>query len=170
MFKLNHLTADADKFYAYLSDRFDEIKAALNDDKEFTYDAISLERSESKIWIEAMQISDIRKVQRQVELFEVDCNDVDLYSSLFDIHNVKFNDAKILRIADLFEQGIITTENVVFVVVGDTSTEPYSVDYFVRGIFTDLTLAFRHVDKAFRSIIATKLDADEAFYVGGYTE
>lgn len=170
MFKLNHLTADADKFYAYLSDRFDEIKAALNDDKEFTYDAISLKRFGSKIWIDATQISDIRKVQRQVEIFEVDCNDVDLYSSLFDFHHVEFNAAKILRIADLFEQGIITTENVVFVVVGDTSKEPYSVDYFVRGIFTDLTLAFAHVDKAFRSIIATKLDTDEAFYVGGYTE
>lgn len=170
MFKLNHLTADTDKFYAYLSNRFDEIKAALNEDKEFTYDVVSLKRFGSKIWIEAMQISDIRKVNRQIKIFEVDCNDVDLYSSLFDIHNVKFNDAKIFRIADLFEQGIITTENVVFVVVGDTSTEPYAVDYFVRGIFTDLTLAFRHVDKAFRSIIATKLDADEAFYVGGYTE
>lgn len=170
MFKLNHLTADADKFYAYLSNRFDEIKAALNDDKYFDYSFLSLKRFESQIWIEATQTSDIRKVNRQIKIFEVDCNDVDLYSSLFDMHHVEFNAAKILRLADLFEQGIIITENVVFVVVGDTSDEPYSVDYFVRDIFTDLTLAFRHVDKAFRSIIATRLDADEAFYVGGYTE
>ena len=170
MSKLNHLTADADKFYAYLSDRMTDIEEQLKSDKYFDYSNLSLERLESRIWIEATQTSDIRKVNRRIEIFEVDCDDVDLYSSLFDLHHVEFDAAKIFRIADLFEQGIITTENVVFVVVGDTSTEPYAVDYFVRGIFTDLTLAFRHVDKSFRSIIATKLDADEAFYVGGYTE
>lgn len=49
MFKLNHLTADADKFYAYLSDRMSSIEEQLKSDKYFDYSNLSLERLESQI-------------------------------------------------------------------------------------------------------------------------
>ena len=53
MFKLNHLIADADKFYAYLSDRMSSIEEQLKSDKYFDYSNLLLERLESRIWIEA---------------------------------------------------------------------------------------------------------------------
>lgn len=49
MFKLNHLTADVDKFYAYLSDQMTDLEEQLKSDKYFDYSSLSLERLESRI-------------------------------------------------------------------------------------------------------------------------
>lgn len=87
-----------------------------------------------------------------------------------DIRNVEYHDFVLFDLFELFKQGIIEDENVVFVVFGDVSEELYSVEYVVKGIFTDLDRALLNIDDSFDHIVATKLDEVNDFYVGGYTE
>lgn len=80
------------------------------------------------------------------------------------------HDFVLVDLFELFKQGIIEDENVAFVVFGDVSEEPYSVEYFVKGIFTDLDRAVSQLDVAFDDIVTTKLDEVNDFYIGGYME
>lgn len=171
MFKINNIKANADKLYSYLSDRIEKINESLKDRKELTFDRISLERDGSRITIlEHSSKTRPNSSGRTFEIFDIDCKKLDLYSSFMDIRNVKYHDFVLFDLFELFKQGIIDDENVVFVVFGDVSTELYSVEYFVKGIFTDLDRALSNIDDSFDHIVATKLDEVNDFYVGGYTE
>ncbi len=172
MFTINRLKVNVDKFYDYLNDQMIEIEAQFKEDQNYEFSNLSLDRDGSKILMTVTQSSKSKRGRsnRTVEVLEVDCDKFDLSSSLFDTRVVEFYSHKIFDLVDLFEQDMIEDENVVFVVLGDVSEEMYSVDYYVKGIFTDIDRAFSYVDDAFNSIVATKLDAANDFYVGGYME
>lgn len=172
MFKINNLHINADKFYDYLDDRLVEIEKRLKEDKDYEFSNLMLNQSESRISITVNQSSKIKRAvsNRTVEIFDVDCDQFDLFSYLNDQTNVRFYGHQIFDLTDLFKLGIIEDENVVFVVFGDVSEEPYSVEYFVKGIFTDLDRAVSQLEVAFDDIVATKLDEDNDFYIGGYME
>lgn len=172
MFKINNLHINADKFYDYLDDRLVEIEKRLKEDKDYEFSNLMLNQSESRISITVNQSSKIKRAvsNRTVEIFDVDCDQFDLFSYLNDQTNVRFYGHQIFDLTDLFKLGIIEDENVVFVVFGDVSEEPYSVEYFVKGIFTDLDQALSHFDETFDEIVATNLDEVNDFYIGGYME
>lgn len=172
MFKINNLHINADKFYDYLDDRLVEIEKRLKEDKDYEFSNLTLNQSESRISITVNQSSKIKRAvsNRTVEIFDVNCDQFDLSSYLNNQTNVRFYGHQIFDLTDLFKLGIIEDENVVFVVFGDVSEEPYSVEYFVKGIFTDLDRAVSQLDVAFDDIVATKLDEDNDFYIGGYME
>lgn len=171
MFKINNLKANADKLYSYLNDRIEKINESLKDRKELTFERMSLERDGSRITIlEHSSKARPNSSGRTFELFDLDCEKLDLTSSFQSIRNVKHCDFVIFDLSELFKQGIIEDENVVFVVFGDVSEELYSVEYFVKGIFTDLDRALNNIDDSFDYIVATKLDKVNDFYIGGYTE
>lgn len=172
MFKINNLHINADKFYDYLDDRLVEIEKRLKEDKDYEFSNLTLNQSESRISITVNQSSKIKRAvsNRTVEIFDVNCDQFDLSSYLNDQMNVRFYGHQIFDLTDLFKQVIIEDENVVFVVFGDVSEEPYSVEYFVKGIFTDLDRALENMDDYFDYIVATKLDEVNEFYVGGYME
>ena len=171
MFKINNLKANADKLYSYLSDRIEKINESLKDRKELTFERMSLERDGSRITIlEHSSKTRPHRSGRTFEIFDIDCKKLDLYSSFMDIRNVEYHGFVLFDLFELFKQGIIEDENVVFVVFGDVSEELYSVEYFVKGIFTDLDRALNNIDDSFDYIVATKLDEVNDFYVGGYTE
>ena len=171
MFKINNIKANADKLYSYLSDRIEKINESLKDRKELTFERMSLERDGSRITIlEHSSKTRPHRSGRTFELFDLDCEKLDLTSSFQSIRNVTHCDFVIFDLSELFKRGIIEDENVVFVVFGDVSTELYSVEYFVKGIFTDLDRALANIDDSFDYIVATKLDEVNDFYIGGYTE
>lgn len=171
MFKINNLKANADKLYFYLSDRIEKINESLKDRQDFTFDNFSLERDGSRITIlEHSSKTRPNSSGRTFEIFDIDCKKLDLYSSFKDIRNVEYHDFVLFDLFELFKQGIIEDKNVVFVVFGDVSEEPYSVEYFVKGIFTDLDRALENMDDYFDYIVATNLDEVNDFYIGGYME
>lgn len=171
MFKINHIKANADKLYSYLSDRIKKINESLKDRQDLTIESLSLEREGSRITVlEHSSKSRRGSSGRTFEIFDIDCEKLDLSSSFQCIRNVMHHDFVLFDLFELFKQGIIEDENVVFVVLGDVSTELYSVEYFVKGIFTDLDRALLNIDDSFDHIVATKLDEVNDFYVGGYTE
>ena len=172
MLQINNLRVNADKFYDYLDDRLFEIEKRLNEDRNSEFSNLSLDRDGSKISMTVTQSSKIKRTfsSRTDEILDVDCKKFDLSSYLNDQTNVRFYGHQIFDLTDLFKQDVIEDENVVFVVLGDVSEEPYSVEYYVKGIFTDIDRAFEHVNETFDSIVATKLDAANDFYVGGYME
>lgn len=171
MFKINNIKANTDKLYSYLSDRIEKINESLKDRQELTFDSLSLDRDGSRITIlEHSSKTRPHRSGRTFELFDLDCEKLDLTSSFQSIRNVTHCDFVIFDLSELFKRGIIEDENVVFVVFGDVSTELYSVEYFVKGIFTDLDRALANIDDSFDYIVATKLDEVNDFYIGGYTE
>lgn len=171
MFKINNIKANADKLYSYLSDRIEKINESLKDREDLAIERFSLERNGSRITLlERSSKSRRNGSGRTLEVLDLDCKKLDLYSSFMDIRNVEYHDFVLFDLFELFKQGIIEDENVVFVVFGDVSTELYSVEYFVKGIFTDLDRALLNIDDSFDHIVATKLDEVNDFYVGGYTE
>lgn len=172
MFQINNLLVNADKFYDYLDDRLFEIEKRLKEDKDYEFSNLKLSQSGSRISMTVTQSSKIKRAfsSRTDEILDVDCEKFDLSSYLNDQTNVRFYGHQIFDLTDLFKQDMIEDENVVFVVHGDASEDLYSVEYYVKGIFTDIDLAFRHVNDTFDSIVATKLDAANDFYVGGYME
>ena len=171
MFKINHLNANADKLYDYLINRIEEINDAIKDHKDRTIESLSLKLDGSRITvIEHSSKTRRNDSGRTFDILDIDCEKLDLFSSFQCIRNVMHHDFVLVNLFELFEQGIIEDENVVFIVFGDVSEEPYSVEYFVRGIFTDLDLAVSQLDVAFDDIVATKLDEANDFYIGGYME
>lgn len=171
MFQINNLRVNADKFYDYLDDRISQINREIQDRQNLTFSHLSLDRDGSKITIlEHSSKSRRDSSGRTFEILEVDCEKLDLFSSFLDIRNVAYHDLALFDLTELFKQDMIEDENVVFVVLSDVSEEPYSVEYYVKGIFTDIDRAFEHVNETFDSIVATKLDAANDFYVGGYME
>lgn len=172
MFTINRLRVNADKFYDYLDNRMIEIEAQFKEDQNYEFSNLSLDRDGSKILMTVTQSSKSGRGRsnQTVEVLEVDCDKFDLSSSLFNTKDVEFCSHKIFDLKDLFKLDMIKDKNVVFVVLGDVSEEMYSVDYYVKGIFTDIDRAFRYVNDAFNSIVATKLDEANDFYVGGYME
>ena len=171
MFKINHLRADADKLCDYLTSKIEEINDSIKDQKDRTFDKLSLDRDGSRITVLEHSSKTRRNGSgRTFELFDFDCEKLDLYSSFQCVQNVMHHDFVLVNLFELFEQGIIEDENVVFVVFGDVSEEPYSVEYFVKGIFTDLDQAVSQLDAEFDDIVATRLDEVNDFYIGGYME
>lgn len=172
MFQINNLRVNADKFYDYLDDRLFEIEKRLKEDKDCEFSNLTLNQSESRISMTVAQSSKIKRKfsSRTDEILDVDCEKFDLSSYLNDQTNVRFYGHQIFDLTDLFKKDMIEDENVVFVILGDVSEEPYSVEYYIKGIFTDIDRAFEHVNDTFDSIVATKLDAANDFYVGGYME
>ena len=171
MFKINNLKANADKLYSYLNDRIEVINESLKDRKDFTFDNFSLERDGSRLKILEHSSKTRRNCSgRTFEIFDLDCKRLDLYSSFMGIRNVEYHDFVLFDLFELFKQGIIEDENVVFVVFGDVSREMYSVEYYVKGIFTDLDRALANMNDSFDYIVATRLDEVNDFYIGGYTE
>lgn len=171
MFKINNLKVNADKLYSYLNDRIEKINESLKDRKDFTFDNFSLERDGSRITI--LEHSSKTRPDcsgRTFEIFDIDCEKLDLYSSFMDIRNVEYHDFVLFDLFEIFKLKIIEDENVVFVVFGDVSIDLHSVEYFVKGIFTDLDRALANMDDSFDYIVATKLDEVNDFYIGGYTE
>lgn len=172
MFQINNLRVNVDKFYDYLDDRLFEIEKRLKEDKDYEFSNLKLSQSGSRISMTVTQSSKIKRSfsSRTDEILDVDCEKFDLSSDLNDQTNVRFYGHQIFDLTDLFEHDMIEDENVVFVVHGDASKDLYSVEYYVKGIFTDLDRAFSHVDETFDDIVATKLDAANDFYIGGYME
>ena len=171
MFQINNLRVNADKFYDYLDDRLSQINSEIRDRQNLTFSHLSLVRDRSKITIlEHSSKSRPDSSSRTFEILEVDCEKLDLFSSFLDIRNVAYHDLALFDLTELFKRDMIEDENVVFVMHGDVSEEPYSVEYYVKGIFTDIDRAFEHVNDTFDSIVATRLDAANDFYVGGYME
>ena len=171
MFKINNLKANADKLYSYLNNRIEEINASIKDHEDLTIESLSLERDGSRITV-LEHSSETRRNSsgRTFDLLDIDCEKLDLFSSFQCIRNVMHHNFVLIDLFDLFEQVIIEDKNVVFVVFGDVSEELYSVEYFVKGIFTDLDRALENMDDSFDYIVATKLDEDNDFYIGGYME
>lgn len=171
MFKINNLKANTDELYSYLNDRIDVINESLKDRNDLTFKRLSLDRDSSKIMIlEHSSKTQHDSPRKTLKIVKVDCNELDLNSSFMNIRNVEYHDFVLFDLFELFKQGIIEDENVVFVVFGDVSTEMYSVEYFVKGIFTDLDRALDSMDDSFDYIVATKLDEVNDFYIGGYME
>lgn len=171
MFKINNLNANADKLHNYLRDRIEEINASIKDHKDRTIESLSLKRDGSRITVLEHSSKTRRNGSgRTFDILDIDCEKLDLSSSFQCIRNVMHHDFVLVDLFELFEQGIIEDENVAFVVFGDVSEEPYSVEYFVKGIFTDLDRAVSQLDVAFDDIVATKLDEVNDFYIGGYME
>lgn len=170
MFKINNLKADADKLYDYLSNRIDAINESLKDRNDLTFERLSLDRDGSRITILEHSSKMRNGSGRTFELYDLDCKKLDLYSSFRDFRNVEHHGLVLFDLFNLFKLGIIEDENVIFVVFGDVSREMYSVEYFVKGIFTDLDRALANMNDSFDYIVATKLDEVNDFYIGGYTE
>lgn len=171
MFKINNLKANADKLHNYLNNRIEEINASIKDHKNRTIESLSLKRDRSRITVLEHSSKTRRNSSgRTFEVLDIDCEKLNLFSSFQCIRNVMHHDFVLVDLFDLFKQRIIEDENVVFVVFGDVSEEPYSVEYFVKGIFTDLDQALENMDDSFDYIVATKLDEDNDFYIGGYME
>ena len=170
MFSINNLKVNADKFYDYLNDRLPEIEESLKRDQYSEFSNLSLDRDGSNISMTVDQRRISNNSIETVKVLEVDCQSFELSSSFFSKLDYKFEDHQIFNLLDLFEQNLVEDENVVFVVFGDLSTEMYCVEYHVRGIFTDVDLAFENVDDFFDSVTATKLNEVNHFYIGGYVE
>ena len=170
MLSFKNVRLNVDNFYQYLKDNLKEIEEGVIFDNENRIKSITgLHKIANRVVITAEQADDYDNL-KEIEILSINCDSANLDFQIFG-RDAKLIDKYLsMSVKDLLENDVFDTDDLVYAVSGDVSTQPWSAEFVLFGVFLDLDKAFDVANNHRSSINAFYLDKETSVYIGGYME
>ena len=171
MLSFNNIRLNVDNFYQYLKSNLKEIEEDVISYEENRIKSITgLHKIANKIVITAEQAYENSEDVKEIEILSVNCDSADLYFQILEDDARLMDDYLSMSVKDLLEAEVFDTDNLVYAVSGDVSTQPWSAEFALFGVFRHFNKSFEVADEHQSSINAFYLDKETSVYIGGYME
>ena len=170
MLSFQNVRLNVDNFYNYLKTNLKEIESSVISEKSNRIESITgLHKIANKIVITAEQSDDSGNL-KEIEILSINCDSVSLYSHIFDEDSILLGEYLGAKVKPLLEAEVFDTDDLVYAVSGDVSTQPWSAEFALFGVFRDFDKACKAAKGDLYSINAFYLDKETSVYIGGYME
>lgn len=171
MLSFRNVRLNVNNFYRYLKDNLKEIEEGVTSDNENRITSITgLHKIANRVVITAEQAYENSEDIKEIEILSVNCDSADLYFQIFEDDARLMGEYLSMSVKALLEAEVFDTDNLVYSVSGDVSTQSWSAEFVLFGVFLDLDKAFDVANNHRSSINAFYLDKETSVYIGGYME
>ena len=171
MLSFKNVRLNVDNFYNYLKTNLKAIEeGAIFDNENRIKSVTGLHKIAKKVVITAEQAYENGAGAKEIEILSINCDSANLDFQIFE------NDARLIdkylsmSVKALLEAEVFDTDDLVYAVSGDVSTQPWSAEFVLSGVFRDFDKAFEIAKEHLSSIGAFYLDKETSVYIGGYME
>lgn len=171
MLSFKNVRLNVNNFYQYLKDNLKAIEEGVTFDNENRIKSITgLHKIANRVVITAEQTCEDSEDVKEIEILSINCDSANLDFQIFD-HDAKLIDKYLsMSVRDLLENDVFDTDNLVYAVSGDVSTQSWSAEFVLFGVFRDFDKAFQVAKSRRPEIHAFYLDKETSVYIGGYME
>ena len=171
MLSFNNIRLNVDNFYQYLKSNLKEIEEDVISDEENRIKSVTgLHKIAKKVVITAEQAYENSEGTKEIEILSINCDSANLDFQIFE-HDARLIDKYLsMSVKALLEAEVFDTDDLVYAVSGDVSTQPWSAEFVLFGVFKDFDKAFEVAKSHLSQINAFYLDKETSAYVGGYME
>ena len=170
MLSFKNVRLNVDNFYQYLKSNLKEIEEGVTFDNENRIKSITgLHKIANRVVITAEQADDYDNL-KEIEILSINCDSANLDFQIFGRDAKLIDEYFCMSVKDLLEAEVLETDNLVYAVSGDVSTQPWSAEFALFGVFHDLDKAFDVANSHLSSTNAFYLDKETFAYIGGYIE
>lgn len=171
MLSFKNVRLNVNNFYRYLKDNLKEIEEGVTSDNENRITSITgLHKIANRVVITAEQAYENSEDVKEIEILSVNCDSADLYFQIFEDDSRLMDEYLSMSVKALLEAEVFDTDNLVYAVSGDVSTQPWSAEFVLFGVFKDFDKAFQVAKSHLSQINAFYLDKETSVYIGGYME
>lgn len=170
MLSFRNVRLNVNNLYQYLKDNLKEIEEGVAFDSENRIKSITgLHKIANRVVITAEQADDSGNLT-EIEILSINCDSADLYSQMFSNDSIFLGRYLCVKVQDLLDAEVFDTDNLVYSVSGDVSTQSWSAEFVLFGVFKDFDKACKAAKGDLYSINAFYLDKETSVYIGGYME
>jgi hypothetical protein len=171
MLSFRNVRLNVNNFYRYLKDNLKEIEEGVTSDNENRITSITgLHKIANRVVITAEQAYENSEDVKEIEILSVNCDSADLYFQIFEDDSRLMDEYLSMSVKALLEAEVFDTDNLVYAVSGDVSTQPWSAEFVLFGVFKDFDKAFQVAKSHLSQINAFYLNKETSVYIGGYME
>lgn len=171
MLSFKNVRLNVDNFYNYLKTNLKAIEEGVIFDNENRIKSVTgLHKIARKIVITAEQAYESRNGSKEIEILSINCDSSNLDFQIFDEDAMLVHKYLTMSVKALLEAEVFDTDDLVYAVSGDVSTQPWSVEFVLSGVFRDFDKAFNVAKDHLSQINAFYLDKETSVYIGGYME
>lgn len=171
MLSFKNVRLNVNNFYRYLKDNLKEIEEGVTSDNENRITSITgLHKIANRVVITAEQAYENSEDVKEIEILSVNCDSADLYFQIFEDDSRLMDEYLSMSVKALLEAEVFDTDNLVYAVSGDVSTQPWSAEFVLFGVFKDFDKAFQVAKSHLSQINAFYLNKETSVYIGGYME
>ena len=171
MLSFKNVRLNVDNLYNYLKTNLKAIEEGATFDEDNRIKSITgLHKIANKIVITAEQAYENSEDVKEIEILSINCDSANLDFQIFE------NDARLIdkylsmSVKSLLEAEVFDTDDLVYAVSGDVSTQPWSAEFVLFGVFRDFDKAFEIAKEHLSSINAFYLNKETSVYIGCYME
>lgn len=171
MLSFRNVRLNVNNFYRYLKDNLKEIEEGVTSDNENRITSITgLHKIANRVVITAEQAYENSEDVKEIEILSINCDSADLYFQIFEDDSRLMDEYLSMSVKALLEAEVFDTDNLVYAVSGDVSTQPWSAEFVLFGVFKDFDKAFQVAKSHLSQINAFYLNKETSVYIGGYME
>lgn len=171
MLSFRNVRLNVNNFYRYLKDNLKEIEESVTFDTENRIKSITgLHKIANRVVITAEQAYENSEDVKEIEILSINCDSANLDFQIFDEDAMLVHKYLTMSVKALLEAEVFDTDDLVYAVSGDVSTQPWSVEFVLSGVFRDFDKAFNVAKDHLSQINAFYLDKETSVYIGGYME
>lgn len=171
MLSFKNVRLNVNNFYRYLKDNLKEIEEGVTSDNENRITSITgLHKIANRVVITAEQAYENSEDIKEIEILSINCDSANLDFQIFEDDARLMDEYLSMSVKALLEAEVFDTDNLVYAVSGDVSTQPWSAEFVLSGVFRDFDKAFQVAKSHLSQINAFYLDKETSVYIGGYME
>lgn len=171
MLSFRNVRLNVNNFYRYLKDNLKEIEEGVTSDNENRITSITgLHKIANRVVITAEQAYKNSEDVKEIEILSINCDSADLYFQIFEDDSRLMDEYLSMSVKALLEAEVFDTDNLVYAVSGDVSTQLWSAEFVLFGVFKDFDKAFQVAKSHLSQINAFYLNKETSVYIGGYME
>lgn len=171
MLSFRNVRLNVENLYQYLKDNLKEIEEGVIFDEENRIKSLTgLHKIANRVVITAEQAYESGNGSKEIEILSINCDSANLDFQIFDEDAMLMHKYLTMSVKDLLEAEVFDTDDLVYAVSGDVSTQPWSAEFVLFGVFQDFDKAFNVAKSRLSSINSFYLDKETSVYIGGYME
>ena len=171
MLSFKDVRLNVNNFYQYLKTNLKAIEESVTFDSENRIKSITgLHKIANRIVITAEQAYENSEDAKEIEILSINCDSTNLDFQIFEDDARLIDKYLSMSVKSLLDAEVFDTDNLVYAVSGDVSTQPWSAEFALSGVFRDFNKALEVADSHLSSIDAFYLDKETFVYIGGYQE
>ena len=171
MLSFRNVRLNVENLYQYLKDNLKEIEEGVIFDEENRIKSLTgLHKIANRVVITAEQAYESGNGSKEIEILSINCDSANLDFQIFDEDAMLMHKYLTMSVKDLLEAEVFDTDDLVYAVSGDVSTQPWSAEFVLFGVFQDFDKAFNVAKSHLSSINSFYLDKETSVYIGGYME
>lgn len=171
MLSFRNVRLNVENLYQYLKDHLKEIEEGVTFDDENRIKSITgLHKIANKVVITAEQAYESGNDSKEIEILSINCDSANLDFQIFDEDAMLMHEYLTMSVKALLEADVFDADDLVYAVSGDVSTQPWSAEFVLFGVFRDFDKAFQVAKSHLSQINAFYLDKETSVYIGGYME